>query len=203
VRVKTDARRSAIAAAAWQVFRETGYERATMAQINARAGGSKATIYNYFASKDELFAAALEYGLHDSSEEPFKQLAGLGPLPDRLLRFARAYMASRLQADMIAIDRILVAEAGRSSLFEALREKSFLKRRLIADQLEPEMARGTLRDADPIRAAIHLLALIEAGVLDRHLHGDTTLAQEEIDEQVHLGVETFLHAYAPEAKAAP
>ena len=196
MRVKTDARRTAIAAAAWQVFRETGFERATMGDINARAGGSRATIYNYFASKDELFAAALEYGLHDSTEEPFKLLAGCGPLPERLLLFARAYMESRLQSDMIAIDRILVAEASRPNGFTALREKSFLKRRLIADQLEEEMARGTLRDSDPIRAAIHLLALIEAGVLDRHLHGDTTLTADAIAEQVHQGVDTFLRAYA-------
>ena len=198
MRMKTDARRTGIAAAAWQVFRETGYERATMAEINARAGGSKATIYNYFASKDDLFAAALEYGLQDSTEEPFKLLAGGGPLPERLVRFALAYMASRLQPDMIAIDRILIAEAGRSNGFAALREKSFLKRRMIADQLEPEMAQGTLRDADPIRAAIHLLALIEADVLDRHLHGDRTLTAEAIAEQVHQGVDTFLRAYAPD-----
>jgi AcrR family transcriptional regulator len=196
VRVKSDARRAAIAAAAWQVFRESGYERATMSEINARAGGSKATIYNYFASKDELFVAALEYGLQESTQGPFKQLASSGPLPERLVRFARAYMASRLQPDMIAIDRILVAEAGRSNVFEAVREKSYLKRRMIADLLEPEMAEGHLRDADPIRAAIHLLALIEANVLDRHLHGDMTLTPEEIDEQIHLGVDTFLRAYA-------
>ena len=196
MRVKTDARRKAIAAAAWEAFRENGFERTTMSEITARAGGSKATVYNYFASKDDLFAAALEYGLQDLSEEPFRQLAQPGPLAERLLRFARAGLKSRLSSDMIAVERMLVAEAGRSTVFESLREKSFLRRRRIADRLETEMAQGKLRDADPIRAAIHLLALIEFDARDRLLYGDTSVTPAMIEEQVHQGVEAFLRAYA-------
>lgn len=197
MRAKTDARRCTIVAAAWAEFREQGFERTTMASINVRAGGSKATLYSYFASKDELFLAALEHGLQESSDEWFRELAGPGPLPEQLLRFARSYMASRLLPDMIAIERILVAEADRSNIFEVVRAKSFLKRRMIADLLEPEMAAGRLRDTDPIRAAIHLLALVEADLLDRHLHGDKSITPEMIDEQIHFGVEAFLRAYAP------
>lgn len=198
MRVKTDARRNVIVAAAWDAFRQFGYEGTTMSAINARAGGSKATIYNYFPSKEELFSAALEFGLKEASGELFRQLGGSGPLGERLLRFARAHLANRMSPDMVAIDRILVAEAFQSEVFEVVREKSFLKRRMIADQLEPEMAAGRLRDADPIRAAIHLLALVEADLLERHLHGDRAITPAMIEEQIHLGVEAFLRAYAPE-----
>lgn len=197
MRVKTDARRNAIVAAAWEAFKEFGFERTTMSDITVRAGGSKATLYSYFVSKDELFAAALEFALQEASQESFRQLSGAGPLAERLLRFSRAYMASRLSADMIAVDRMLIAEGGRSNIFETLRGKSFLKRRLIADQLEAEMTEGRLRDADPIRAAVHFLALIEADALERHLHGDTSVTAETVEEQIHLGVEAFLRAYAP------
>ena len=44
MRVKTDDRRAAILEAAVEVFREVGYERASMAAISARVGGSKATL---------------------------------------------------------------------------------------------------------------------------------------------------------------
>lgn len=197
MRVKTDTRRSAIVASAWEVFRENGFERTTMAEISARVGGSKATIYSYFPSKDDLFSAAVEHGLREASQEPFRQLALPGPFPERLLCFARAYMASRLLPDMIAVDRILVAEAGRSDVFASVRDKSFHKRRLIADQLELAMASGELRDDDPIRAAIHLLALIEADVIDRHLHGDGTVTDQLVEEQIHQGIDCFLRAYGP------
>ena len=172
-----------------------------MSAINARTGGSKATIYGYFASKEELFTAALESGLKDASGEAFRELESPGTLPDRLLRFARAHVASRMASDMVAIDRLLVAEGGRSDVFELVREKSFLKRRMVADLLEPEMAGGALRDADPIRAAVHLLALIEADLLDRHLHGDKSITTDMLEEQIHLGVDAFLRAYAPDGEA--
>lgn len=197
MRVKTDARRKAIVAAAWEAFRENGFERTTMSDIIARAGGSKATIYSYFDSKDDLFAAALEHGLWEATQEPFRQLAKPGPLAQRLLRFARADLKIRLSPDMIAVERMLVAEAERSHVYETLREKSFLRRRLIADRLEIEIEQGNLRDADPIRAAIHLLALIEFDARDWLLYGDRSVTPAMIEEQIHQGVDAFLRAYAP------
>lgn len=197
MRVKTDARRNAIAAAAWESFRENGFERTTISEITARAGGSKATIYGYFPSKDELFSAAIEYGLRDASTEPYRELAKSGSLAQRLLRFARADLKIRLSPDMIAIERMLVAEAERSHVNSVLRDKSFLRRRLLADQLEIEMEQGRLRDADPIRAAIHLLALIEFDARDGLLYGDTSVTPAMIDEQIHQGIDAFLRAYAP------
>ena len=56
MRVMTDEKRSAIVAAAWGVFREKGFEGTSMSDVCERVRGSKATIYRYFKSKDELFA---------------------------------------------------------------------------------------------------------------------------------------------------
>lgn len=55
VRVKTAARREAILAAAKQVFQDMGYDGASMDEVAARFGGSKATVYRYFGSKEALF----------------------------------------------------------------------------------------------------------------------------------------------------
>jgi AcrR family transcriptional regulator len=51
MRVKSDTRREAILEIAKDLFREVGYERASMAMISARVGGSKATLYSYFKSR--------------------------------------------------------------------------------------------------------------------------------------------------------
>jgi hypothetical protein len=53
-----------------------------------------------------------------------------------------------------------------------------------------------LRDADPIRAAIHLLALIEFDARDWLLYGDASVTPAMIEEQIHQGVDAFLRAYA-------
>ena len=55
MKTKTEAKRQAILKAAAEVFRKVGFERASMSEIRARIGGSKATLYNYFPSKEKLF----------------------------------------------------------------------------------------------------------------------------------------------------
>src|SRR5437764_9189298 len=42
------------------VFLETGYERASMDTVAARAGTSKRSLYAHFESKDNLFLAVLD-----------------------------------------------------------------------------------------------------------------------------------------------
>ena len=56
-RLDRDARRELILDVAQDVFLEEGFAAASMSTIAARLGGSKGTLYNYFRSKDELFAA--------------------------------------------------------------------------------------------------------------------------------------------------
>ncbi|MCD4482957.1 TetR/AcrR family transcriptional regulator, partial [Chromobacterium vaccinii] len=55
MRTKSENKRQGLVAAATEVFVERGYEAASMSEISARAGGSKATLYNYFPSKEALF----------------------------------------------------------------------------------------------------------------------------------------------------
>lgn len=54
-----DERRARILQVARDVFYEFGYAGASMATISARLGGSKATLYAYFSSKEELFGAII------------------------------------------------------------------------------------------------------------------------------------------------
>jgi AcrR family transcriptional regulator len=54
-----DQRRERIIQVAREVFYEVGYAGASMSMISARLGGSKATLYAYFNSKEELFEAII------------------------------------------------------------------------------------------------------------------------------------------------
>src|ERR1700760_3697848 len=55
-RLAPDDRRKAILAIARDVFLTEGYAAASMSAIASRLGGSKGTLYNYFPSKEALFA---------------------------------------------------------------------------------------------------------------------------------------------------
>jgi len=56
---KGEAKRKAILETAFRLFREQGFEKTSMSEITAQVGGSKATLYRHFPSKEELFAECL------------------------------------------------------------------------------------------------------------------------------------------------
>ena len=57
--VNKDEKRKEIANSALEVFIENGYERASLSQIAKTCGIGKATVYEYFSSKEELIIFAL------------------------------------------------------------------------------------------------------------------------------------------------
>ena len=107
MRLKTEARRTAMAAAAWEVFCRNGFERITIDDVIEIIGGSKATLYGYFNSKEALFEAALVYGLRRANEAPLLTLARSGSLRQRLLAFAREDLKMSLSPACVAVERIL------------------------------------------------------------------------------------------------
>src|SRR5262245_44391850 len=83
-----DDRRDAIVAIAHEAFLANGYAGTSMSAIAARVGGSKATLYNYFKSKQDLFIAVVEglCGQFDSLLDE-AEIEGSGDLRTSLSRF--------------------------------------------------------------------------------------------------------------------
>lgn len=197
MRVRTDERRQAIVAAAWEVFKENGFERTTMSDISDRVGGSKATLYGYFQSKEQLFAAVLEQVVGANAAEAFAHIWDEGSMRERLLGFAKAYLAARLSPDGIAVERALVAAGERSDLGERLRQQFVMPHwRRMASVFNHEIRAARLRKADPLVATWHFRGMIEADLVERSLHGDQTVTDHEIERAATDGVEAFLRAYA-------
>jgi len=196
--VNTDARRGAIVAAAWEVFRLKGFDATSMSDVSQRLGGSKATLYNYWSSKEELFAAALEEALKARTDDHYKRLSREAGLQDRLLEFAHAYLEFRLSPEMVDAHRLMIALAERSDLVAVLRVRfTDPNWRRFTDVLEREMAAGQLRKADPYLASLHFRGLVEADVLERRLNGERLVEGAQIATAASEGVAAFLRAYAP------
>ncbi|MGZ9042732.1 MAG: TetR/AcrR family transcriptional regulator [Allosphingosinicella sp.] len=197
MRVKTDTRRKAIVDAAWEVFKANGFERTSMSEISERVGGSKATLYSYFKSKDELFAAAMEHAIRERIGDAFDQAAASGDIRERLLGFSRIYMDMRLAPDMIGADRALIAQADQSDLGVVLLRRFVVPQwEKLAATLEQEMEAGRIRRAPPYLAAMHFRGLIESDLVERRLHGDDAITPQEIDTAITTGVDAFVRAYS-------
>lgn len=196
MRVRTEDRRQAIIEVASQLFREVGFERASMATISQRLGGSKGTLYGYFRSKEELFETAMKA----ASEGPGDQIMDLldpeiADLDTALRRFAKAYLHFVIGSDVLAITRTAIAEGSGSALGPHLFEQGpgrALTR--LATYFSALMARGALRQGSPEMAARHFKGLIEAGFLEEALYGAPTCD----DHATRGAVEMFLRAYGPE-----
>jgi AcrR family transcriptional regulator len=161
-----------------------------MSDVAERLGGSKATLYRYYSSKEALFAASLEEALKEQSGDAYQRVTREGDLRERLLEFADTYLKFRLTPEMIGIHRVMIASAERSDLSAVLR----------AEFIDPNWRRVAdviVRKADPYLASIHFRGLVEADVLERRLNGERLVTSAQVETAVEQGVEAFLRAYAP------
>ena len=205
MKTKTEAKRQAILQAAAEVFRETGFERASMAEITSRIGGSKATVYNYFPSKESLFFEVM----YQAKEVELETIIGaLNPETDdlrqELLQFGQKLLAALYSPDAIAIRRLAIAESGQSDIGKVCFERSTAPiEKRVAEFLRKEMKRGSLRTADPGTAAVHLLSLLESEFLQRLLLGVIdSISAGAVARAVRRAVDVFLSGYGRNSTAA-
>ncbi len=198
MRMKTGEKRAAIIEAAEAVFLERGYDAASMAEVSAKLGGSKQTLYSYFKSKSELFVAVmLERGAAQAMGI-FDAMHGAPELEAGLLAFGKALLRFLMREEALAVRRLIMAEGGKSDLgrifFEHGPKRGLT---LLAGDFAERMERGEMRRADPLRAATHLVALLEAGPFQWRLSGVVRAVEEpQIDQAVHDAVDVFLRAYS-------
>ena len=198
MKTKTEAKRRAILQAAAEVFGEVGFERASMSEIRARVGGSKASLYNYFPSKEKLF---FEVMYQATESELVKITASLDSeaedVRQELLRFGQKLLTALYSPEAIALRRVAIAESGQSDIGKVVFEGATLPmEKHVTEFLRRAMKRGGLRSADAKVAAMHLLSLLESELLQRVLLGvEVSLKPDNLKASVRRAVEVFLSGY--------
>ncbi|HEY6432249.1 MAG TPA: TetR/AcrR family transcriptional regulator [Acetobacteraceae bacterium] len=193
------AKRHAILDAATELFIAQGYGAVSMDAIARAAGVSKATLYAYFRSKDQLFATiireACQSNLAVQDFLPADQddvRAALTRLANRMLRFL-------LEDRSLAIHRVVIAESVRfPELGRAFYESGPMTfTTAFSAWLREQTAAGRLAVTHPERAADQFAGMLKCGCYTRAALGVTPPPSEaEIDGTATGAVETFLKAYA-------
>jgi AcrR family transcriptional regulator len=200
---KTDRKRRQITDAAYRLFRSNGFEKTTMAQVAAAVGGSKATIYNYFSSKEDLFVECVTSICDDYLAAAF---AGLkdpkADLSAALLSLSKATPRSTCTPEMVAARRLLIAQADRSGTGGLFYRKTMQYIEELAAFLGRAMDSGGLRKDDPLLAAQQLRALVEAALLERCLFNAEAVppSAATISRTASNAVKLFFRIYAPAAE---
>jgi AcrR family transcriptional regulator len=199
VRVKTEAKREAILEMASQVFQEMGFERASMDEIAARMGGSKVTLYGYFASKQQLFLeATIHMGMRHLGPAFDELVPGSDDLPRMLRRFGEKFVAFICTPEATGAYRLAVAQSGQSDIGRHFFELGPKRgEEFIAAFLQGEMDAGRIKDGDAAVAAMHLSALLHAETAHRLLMGVSgPPTRQQVKQMVDRAVKVFLAAYA-------
>ncbi len=103
-------RRERILRAATELFLDNGYGDTSIDAIVERSGGSKATLYSYFAAKDELFRAVIDLVV-SLREEP--ELESGGDVRTALVTFGVRRMRVVFSSRHRALLRLIVGERER------------------------------------------------------------------------------------------
>jgi TetR/AcrR family transcriptional regulator, mexJK operon transcriptional repressor len=197
---KADRRRS-ILEVAERSFIEHGFSNTSMSTIAAELGGSKTTLWSYFPSKDDLFAAVIDGKIAAFQQALDEALIPTGGTAAALTRFGRLFLAKVLSPSSTALHRLIVAEAERfPKVGEAFagRGPDRVRARL-SRYVEDEMMEGRLRPGDPHRAARQFLALCQAGCYLDRLWRPHQPSTGDVEADVAAAVDTFMRGWGREA----
>jgi AcrR family transcriptional regulator len=187
-----------ILAAARRMFLAGGFGAVSMDAIAREAGASKATLYAYFASKEELFGAVVAHegeryfhGFSVHELDPGQVEASLGEIAQRFLKLV-------LSPDAVAVNRITIAEAVRFPQLGEIfwRSGPERTRAQIEAFLRRADAAGTLSVPDPRLAAEQFIALLRGDAhLRQLLRLDAAADPVDLTAAAHGAVATFLRAF--------
>ncbi len=198
---RRDQRREAILKVASEVFFEEGYAAASMSTIASRLGGSKGTLYNYFKSKEELFAAYVEDSCGLIAEDAFSHgLQDDRPVEEVLQQLGEKLLAHIYSDWSVNNFRVIVTESKRAPELAQVfyRAGPAVGRERLGAYFERATRRGVLAIEDCGRAAEHFLGLCRGDVHFRVvLNLIPSPGLEVIKADVAAAIKVFMAAYGP------
>ncbi len=196
------AREARILEAALTVFARLGYSGTTMDAVAAEAGLSKPTLYQYFPSKEALFAAMM-VGKRDQMLDVFDHPSPQGMVHD-LWVFAWDYADQVMRPDMLSLARLIIGEVQRFPEIGQAYQASGPDRVLrgIMDYLTAQRNAGRLDFEDAELAAEDLWGLILSAPRTQALYRPDALPPRSAwGRYIANGLRVFLRAYSTDPVA--
>ena len=192
MRVRTDQKRHEIIHIASNLFEEFGYERTSMSTIAARLGGSKATLYGYFKSKEDLLRAVLDREVNEEADRLIHEFLSEKDLRSGLVRLGISYL-SRHHARATSI-RTVANQPIAEEFYKNVLRPAWQR---LADRFAEMMKEGRLKFADPWTTAMHWKGLNEWDLLEKHLlSAGSSANSNDIVTAATAAADAFIKVYA-------
>jgi AcrR family transcriptional regulator len=184
--------------AAQAEFMATGYEAASTNRITDAFGGSKATIFRYFPTKEKMLEAVIRRIAGRWRETVARE--GMPELAPRewLELYASRILSWLLSEESLFLGRLAVAEGHKfpdlSLVFEETASKPL--QRILEQRLAAWTRLGLLTSRDPKNDAVHFLDLLIGGPVSRALYHMPDPSDREMKRHIRRGIDLFLHGCA-------
>jgi TetR/AcrR family transcriptional repressor of mexJK operon len=191
--------------AALKLFSAHGFVGTSIDMILAEVGGSKATLYKHFPSKDALIAGLMDRVVEAMARRPAAQGLDELPLEEALTIIGAGLLRAVVSPGAVTLLRLSLGEYGR---FPKLAQVVWdhgpaVTYRNFASFLADRRAKGELAVEDLQLAAEHFLAAIAGHIQLKVAMGMREPPDDaEIDQRVAAATATFLARYAAKPPAA-
>ena len=204
-RVRTEEKRDEIIRIASELFEKHGFERCSMAALSERVGGSKATLYGYFPSKEELLRAVLDCEVARDADNILRDFPAKEDLRESLILLGTSYLNKRMSPLPLANIRMVANQPAGSTMgkqfYENVIRPNFHR---LVDKFGELIDQGKLKPGDPEVMMMHWKGLCDWDFFEQRLLGaidgpDPAL----VKKAVTLAADAFLKLYGPEETAKP
>jgi AcrR family transcriptional regulator len=202
-RVRTDEKRCEIIRLAAELFEKHGYDRCSMAALSERLGGSKATLYGYFPSKEELLRAVLDFQVATDADRIMREFPASDDLRESLMLLGTAYLNKRMSPLPVANIRMVANQPAGSTMgkdfYEQIIRPHFYQ---LADKFEKLMDEGKLKRAEPHLVMMHWKGLCDWDFFEQRLLGAIDGPDPKlVKKAVTAAADAFLKLYGVEEGA--
>lgn len=182
---KGEATRQRLMDAAEEIFGTSGFYQTSITDITQKAGVAQGTFYLYFATKNEIFRALLEYLSHVLRKET--EVAAQGS-------------KDRLEAERLGTEAFFRFVDKHRNLYRLVRQAEFVDEELYkwyykrmaagyTRKLKDAMDKGELRQMDPERLAWSLMGMADYTGMRYILWEDSNQASAEVIlDLIRLGI---------------
>jgi AcrR family transcriptional regulator len=200
-RRRAGARPSELIAAALACFAERGFAATRLEDIAAAAGVSKATVYLYFENKDRLFEAVVRSAITPALDQAKALVEAYEGTTRDLVRTVLGSMAAVLDGQFPAIVKLVIAESGNFPELARLWADVVLRRgfALVRSIVERGVARGELRDVDPVTVTPLFVAPVAVLSIWKHAFAPHTDLRLDPRAVLAAHAEVILRGLAPAA----
>lgn len=204
-RVRTDEKRTEIVRLAASLFEELGYDRCSMAALSERLGGSKATLYGYFPSKEELLRAVLDFQVATDADRIMREFPATNDLRESLILLGTAYLNKRMSPLPVMNIRTVITQPAGSTMgkefYQNIIRPAFHR---LVESFEVLIQQGRLTPGDPEVMMLHWKGLCDWDFFEQRLLGAIDGPDPKlVKKAATLAADAFLKLYGAEEDAKP